>query len=753
METWTGYVERIVFRSEESGYSVIEIDVDGDERTLTGRLPDVDAGEYIEATGQVIVHKVYGEQMNVSSYTHRIPDDPILVAKYLGSGLIKGIGEALALRIVKRFGDDTIRVIEQEPERLAEVKGISMRTALIIGSQVAEKKDQRDAMMFLQQYGTSPKLAKKIYDAYGDGIYTTIRENPYRMADDIFGVGFKTADEIAEKVGIRADSEFRIRSGIVYTLTIAEGNGHTCLPMEALIEEAAEMLAVTPEMVEEQVEDLVYDRRIVVRVKEEEETAEVRRFVYRAEIHRHETAAARKLLELDQVCGIDEEAYAARIAGFERARGVELDAAQREAVLAAVKHGVSILTGGPGTGKTTTIMIMLDLFEAEGLDILLAAPTGRAAKRMSEATGRDASTVHRMLELSGVPGDENRERMFFARNEDRPLEADVIIIDETSMVDIFLLSALMKAVPYGARLVFVGDVDQLPSVGPGNVLRDMIEADVFHVSRLSRIFRQSEGSDIVVNAHEINRGRHVDLRAKSRDFLFVERGEADRIISACITLVKEKLPGYVNADPYEIQVMTPMRAGNLGVERLNKIFQQYLNPPSGDKAEAVFGGRTLRVGDKIMQIKNDYQAEWEVRNRYGIAVDVGTGVFNGDMGIIRDINHFSEEIEVEFDEGRIVVYPFKNADQLEHAFAITIHKSQGSEYPAVVLPLLSGPAMLMTRNLLYTAVTRAKSCVCVVGSERMFMNMIDNVSEIRRFTGLREFLRLYSEPEEDPQEL
>ena len=745
METWSGYVERIVFRSEESGFSVIEISTDGEERMLTGRLSDVEAGEFIEAEGQVVVHRVYGEQMNVSSYTHRIPDDPLLVAKYLGSGMIKGIGEALAMRIVKRFGEDTIRVIEEEPEKLAEVKGISMRSALMIGSQVAEKKDQRDAMMFLQQYGISPKLATKIYNTYGDSIYTTIKENPYRLADDITGVGFKTADEIAGKVGIRADSEFRIRSGIIYTLTVAEGNGHTCLPMEALVEETARMLQVLPDMVEEQLEDLVYDRRVVVRVKDTEETAEVQRYVYRVELHRHETETARKLLELDRHYEVDEDAYAAKIAASERARGVQLDDQQREAVLSVVKNGVSILTGGPGTGKTTTIMILLDLFEAQGLEILLAAPTGRAAKRMAEATGRDASTVHRMLELSGVPGEENRERMYFARNEERPLEADVIIVDEASMIDIFLIYALMKAVPYGARLVFVGDVDQLPSVGPGNVLRDLIDSGCFAVSRLSRIFRQSEGSDIVVNAHRINRGEPVDLHAQSRDFLFIGRAEADRIISACITLVKEKLPRYVNADPYDIQVMTPMRGGNLGVERLNKIFQQYLNPPAEGKAEAAFGARTLRVGDKVMQIKNDYQAEWEVRNRYGIAVDCGTGVFNGDMGIVRDINHFTEELEVEFDEGRVVVYPFKNVENLEHAFAITIHKSQGSEYPAVVLPLLSGPAMLMTRNLLYTAVTRAKSCVCIVGSERMFASMIENVSEIRRFTGLKDFLRLYAE--------
>ena len=733
--------------TQESGYSVIEISEDGEERMLTGRLSDVEAGEFIEATGNVIVHRVYGEQMNVASYTHRIPDDPLLVAKYLGSGMIKGIGEALAMRIVKRFGEDTIRVIEEEPERLAEVKGISLRSALMIGSQVAEKKDQRDAMMFLQQYGISPKLATKIYQTYGDGIYTTIRENPYRLADDITGVGFRTADEIAEKVGIRADSEFRIRSGIIYALTVAEGNGHTCLPMEALVEDTARMLAVLPEMVEDQLEDMVYDRRIVVRMKEDDGSAEVRRFVYRPEIHRHEAETARRLLELGGRYRIDEADYTAKIAAIERARGVELDEMQRAAVLSVVENGVSILTGGPGTGKTTTIMILLDLFEAEGLEILLAAPTGRAAKRMSEATGRDASTVHRMLELSGVPGDENREKMYFARNEERPLEVDVVIVDEASMIDVFLIFALMRAMPHGARLVFVGDVDQLPSVGPGNVLRDMIDSGCFAVSRLSRIFRQSEGSDIVVNAHRINHGEQIDLHAPSNDFLFIGRAEADRVISACITLVKEKLPRYVNADTYDIQVMTPMRGGSLGVERLNRIFQQYLNPPAAGKAEAVFGNRTLRVGDKVMQIKNDYQAEWEVRNRYGIAVDCGTGVFNGDMGILRDINHFTEELEVEFDEGRTVVYPFKNVDQLEHAFAITIHKSQGSEYPAVVIPLLSGPRMLMTRNLLYTAVTRAKSCVCLVGSERMFSGMIGNVSEIRRFTGLKDFLQRYAEEE------
>ena len=738
METWSGYVERIVYRAPDTGYTVLEVTVGGDSRHVTGQLADVEAGEFIDVTGKVVVHPLYGEQMAASGYAHRIPQDPQLIARYLGSGMIKGVGEVMASRIVKRFGEDTMRIIEEEPERLAEIKGISLKSALLIGSQAARKKDQRDALMFLQQYGISPKLALKIYTTYGEGTYRIMRENPYRLTEDVYGIGFRTADEIASRVGFSADSEYRIRSGLEYVLQEAEGNGHTCLPVTDLIAEAADILNVTPEMTEEQIEELIFERRLYMR-QENGVT-----FAARSDIYEHESVSARMLCELNVTIPVDHDALEAKIAGFGRARRVVPEEAQYAAVTAAVKHGVSVITGGPGTGKTTTIMILLDYFESEGLDVLLAAPTGRAAKRMSEATGREASTVHRMLELSGIP-DDDRDRMYFARNEDHPLEADAVIIDESSMIDIFLLRALLRAVSPGTRLVFVGDVDQLPSVGPGNVLKDIIDSGAFTVTKLTRIFRQSEDSDIVVNAHMINEGRQIDLAAKSRDFLYIDRPDPDRIISACITLLKEKLPAYVEAAPYDIQVLTPMRQGALGAVRLNRILQQFLNPAEPGKDEYRTGDRIFRVGDKVMQTKNDYQAEWVVRTRLGAPVDMGTGIFNGDMGTVTMINTFSEEMEVVFDEGRAVTFTFKQCEDLEHAFAVTVHKSQGSEYPAVILPLYSGPKMLMTRNLLYTAVTRAKSCVCIVGSKEMFASMIANVSEQKRYSGLKACIRRMNE--------
>lgn len=732
MATVCGFVERIKYRNEENGYTVLSLTDEGEEYTLVGNFHYISEGEMVEATGPMTEHPVYGEQMTVETYEIKAPEDTAAMERYLGSGAVKGIGAALAARIVRRFKADTFRIMEEEPERLSEVKGISEKMAMAISEQVEEKKEMRQAMMFLQEYGISMSLAVKIYQEYGPRLYTVIKENPYQLADDIAGVGFKMADEIAKRVGIFTDSDFRIKSGVLYTLLQATGNGHTYLPETDLLSQASELLRVEPESIEKHLMDMQIDKRLVIR------ESEGVRVVYASQYYYMEMGVARMLHDLNIRGREPEEKIRKKLLQIQKEESIELDGKQVQAVVEAVNSGLLIITGGPGTGKTTTINTIIRYFESEEMEILLAAPTGRAAKRMTEATGYEARTIHRLLEISGMPGDERSIGMHFERNEENPLDADAVIIDETSMVDIHLMQSLLKAVNPGTRLILVGDVNQLPSVGPGNVLKDVIEAGCFNVVMLTRIFRQASQSDIVVNAHKINAGETVPLGKKSNDFLFIKRDDPNMIINAMITLVQKKLPGYVGADPYDIQIMTPMRKGALGVERLNTILQEYLNPPDKSKLEKESGGVTFRVGDKVMQIKNNYNIEWEVRNKYGIPVDKGTGIYNGDIGIIREINLFAELVTVEFDEGRTVEYSFKQMEELELAYAITIHKSQGSEYPAVVIPIFSGPKMLMTRNLIYTAVTRARACVCLVGVPEVFQAMVDNEMEQRRYSGLRE---------------
>ena len=732
MATVCGFVERIKYRNEENGYTVLSLTDEGEEYTLVGNFHYISEGEMVEATGPMTEHPVYGEQMTVETYEIKAPEDTAGMERYLGSGAVKGIGAALAARIVRRFKADTFRIMEEEPERLSEVKGISEKMAMAISEQVEEKKEMRQAMMFLQEYGISMSLAVKIYQEYGPRLYTVIKENPYQLADDIAGVGFKMADEIAKRVGIFTDSDFRIKSGVLYTLLQATGNGHTYLPETELLSQASELLRVEPESIEKHLMDMQIDKRLVIR------ESEGVRVVYASQYYYMEMGVARMLHDLNIRGREPEEKIRKKLLQIQKEESIELDEKQVQAVVEAVNSGLLIITGGPGTGKTTTINTIIRYFESEEMEILLAAPTGRAAKRMTEATGYEARTIHRLLEISGMPGDERSIGMHFERNEENPLDADAVIIDETSMVDIHLMQSLLKAVNPGTRLILVGDVNQLPSVGPGNVLKDVIEAGCFNVVMLTRIFRQASQSDIVVNAHKINAGETVPLGKKSNDFLFIKRDDPNMIINAMITLVQKKLPGYVGADPYDIQIMTPMRKGALGVERLNTILQEYLNPPDKSKLEKESGGVTFRVGDKVMQIKNNYNIEWEVRNKYGIPVDKGTGIYNGDIGIIREINLFAELVTVEFDEGRMVEYSFKQMEELELAYAITIHKSQGSEYPAVVIPIFSGPKMLMTRNLIYTAVTRARACVCLVGVPEVFQAMVDNEMEQRRYSGLRE---------------
>lgn len=728
----TGYIDHVIFRNEENGYTVLVLKSGGEEElTCVGTFPAVPLGATIEASGSYTRHPVYGDQFQIQSFMEIMPEDSLAMERYLGSGAIKGVGAALAARIVRRFGRDTLRIVEEEPERLAEVKGISRKKAREIADQVAEKADMRKAMMFLQKYGISLNLGAKIYQKYRDSVYTVLQENPYRLAEDITGVGFKIADEIAARIGIHPDSDYRIRSGMLYALMLACGEGHICLPKEKLFERASLLLGVDPSYMDKHLMDMAIERKIVMKSIGDE------MMVYPARYYYLELNTARMLRELNVRYPEDPRLVEQRILLMEKETGIVLDEMQKKAVVEAADHGLFVLTGGPGTGKTTTINAIIRFFEGEKAELRLAAPTGRAAKRMTEATGYEAQTIHRLLELTGMPEDDREtQAAHFDRNAQNPLEADVIIIDEMSMVDIHLMHSLLQAVAPGTRLILVGDENQLPSVGPGNVLRDIIRSGQFPVVELKKIFRQASESDIVVNAHKINRGEPVIPNNQSRDFFFLKRYDADVIIRVIITLIRQKLPGYVEARPSEIQVLTPMRKGLLGVERLNRILQRYLNPPDQSKKERESGETLFREGDKIMQIKNNYQMEWEIRGKYGVPVEKGVGVFNGDTGILRSLNEFAELAEVEFEDGRFAQYSFKQLEELELAYAITIHKSQGSEYPAVILPILSGPKLLLNRNLLYTAVTRAKRCVTIVGSMETFQEMIRNEKQQNRYSSL-----------------
>ncbi len=741
MEKVKGYIEHFLYRNSENGYGVLNLVTADAEVICTGSFRDVDVGDTIEIEGEYVNHPVYGSQFKAASYEISIPDDAVSMQRYLGSGAIRGVGEALAARIVKMFGDDTFRIIEDEPERLAEVKGISLKKAQDIGTQMASKREMRDAMIFLQQYGIGNALSVKIFNTYGNRIYSVIKENPYQLSEDISGVGFKTADEIAEKAGILVDSDYRIRSGILYALSQAAMDGNTYLPMEDLVARTIQVLQTRPgyeicrENMETHISNLVMDRKLVCKNEDQ---------VYSANYYYEEQGCAAMLEGLnlsEKITPAQEEEYRKLILKLEQAKGIELDDLQRNAVLKSITNGVVIITGGPGTGKTTTINTIISYYADMGLDIMLAAPTGRAAKRMTEATGYEAKTIHRLLEVSGQVSDDPSMKssgVHFEKNRETPLEADAIIIDEMSMVDIHLFYALLKALVPGVHLILVGDSSQLPSVGPGQVLRDLIDSGKFPTTYLKKIFRQAEERDIVMNAHRIHDGERPVLDNKSKDFFFLERSEAAVIYKHMVQLIRDKLPSYVDAGPYDIQVLTPMKKGPLGAVQLNLILQEHLNPPDPSKKEHAVGDCIFREGDKVMQIRNNYQAAWEVIGRYNIPIDSGTGVFNGDMGVIKSINDYSQDVVVEFDEGRQVRYPYAELDEIELAYAITIHKSQGSEYPAVVLPILGGPRVLLNRNLLYTAVTRARSTVCILGSSQTLMSMVENEEQLKRYTGLKD---------------
>ena len=731
-----GYVTHIVFRNDENGYTVFELEIpDGDTITCVGNFPFINEGEFVRVNGELGVHGVYGEQLQVNSFEVTDPDNEVAMLRYLSSGAVKGIRGGLAKRIVDRFGERTFEVMEKRPEELALVKGISEKKAREIAESFSEMRGMRNAVIFLQKYGISNALAVKIYRYYSDEVFEVVEKNPYRLAEDIAGVGFKKADEIARKAGFQADSPGRVRAGLLYLLSMAGGEGHVYLPEQELLSRAIETLEVTEEIILDVLAVMVMDRVVILEGKGSE------RRVFLPMLYYAELNCARMLLDLNINFPGSPETHANKIRKMEKKSGIELEENQRTAVSEALMHGVTVITGGPGTGKTTTINTLMRVLQSDGYHILLAAPTGRAAKRMSEATGYQAQTIHRLLEFSGTPGEnENFEHAGqFARNDENPLETDVVIVDEMSMVDVFLFHNLLKAIPVRTRLVLVGDVDQLPSVGPGNVLKDIIASHCFPVVKLTRIFRQAQESDIVMNAHRILTGEQIDLKKNKSDFFFVACETPQKVIETMLySLIKSQMATYFDCKPYDIQVLAPMKKGELGVIRCNEVLQKYLNPPAPGKSEITAHDFTFREGDKVMQVKNNYKMKYRIYGYGGVVIEEGEGVFNGDIGVIETIDTQEKEVRVCFDDERHVVYSMGDLADLEPAYAVTVHKSQGSEYPAVILPLLGGPSQLMTRNILYTAVTRGERCVMIIGREEAVRRMIDNEQERKRYSSLAE---------------
>lgn len=740
--TKEGYIEKVIYSNETNGYAVFTVEGEDGEDVFVGTLFGVNEGMYIEAEGEYIEHPQYDIQFKFNSYKLKMPDECISIEKYLGSGMIRGIGEALSKRIVKKFKTDTFRIIEEEPERLAEIRGISERMARDIAVSYNEKKEMRDSLIFLTGYGISVSLSVKIYNEYGNKLYDVLRTNPYRVAEDISGIGFRTADDIAGKMGIDKDSEYRIRAALIYTLSEAGRLGHMYLPKEKLIYRTQTILddgeaSAETDMVLEQLMQLTLEGKLIIRQTDSCVA------VYSPDSFYNEMNTARKLLDLNITFPADFSDLSKKIEEIELTEEIKLEDTQRDAVINAVKNGVAVITGGPGTGKTTIINTLIRIFSEQRMKIMLAAPTGRAAKRMTETTGRQAQTIHRLLELSGAPSDdEERDTYRFIRNASNPLDTDVIIVDEVSMADSIIFENLLAAIVPGTHLILVGDANQLPSVGPGNVLRDIIASGEFSVSVLTHIFRQEEGSDIITNAHMINQGERLSINNKSKDFFYIPRRTPQDIINELNLLITRKLPTYFGERSSDIQVLTPMRKYELGVENLNMKLQEIQNPSGRGLPEKSRGDIIFRQSDKVMQIKNNYKQSWKiVDEKNGYVIEEGVGIFNGDMGFIREIDDYNQVIKVEFDDGRISDYAYTQLDELEHAYAITIHKAQGSEYPVVIIPLYNVPPKLLNRNLLYTAVTRARKGVVMVGNIGLVDRMIENHDEQKRYTSLAERLK------------
>ncbi len=708
-----------------------------DEKTLTctGYFSEPKVGETLRLTGTVFMHPTYGRQLNVSFYERVEPSSVASIERYLASGVIKGIGERLASRIVQYFGEDTLRVMEFEPEKLSNVKGITFEKAMTIGTLYNEQREIRQAMMFLQGYGISTNMAVRIYNKYKENTVSIVKTNPYRLAEDISGVGFKTADEIAFSLGIKKSSPIRLKAGFVYAMNHALSSGHVYLPISELTALTAQLLDT--EENQEVFEDILMNLRLEKTFTQDDVNG--CKCLYLAQYYYAETYIARKLYELsvnslDKSKNIDSE-----LKEVESQTGITLADNQADAVRKALHSGVMVITGGPGTGKTTIINAIIMILMKHGNSIELAAPTGRAAKRMSEATGMNAKTIHRLLETSFI--EDSSHRQHFERDQDNPIEADTIIIDEVSMVDTMLMHSLLKAIAPGTRLILVGDVDQLPSIGAGNVLKDIISSGCITVVRLTEIFRQAQESAIVMNAHRINRGEYPVINDKHSDFFFVIRPGLEQVIQTISQLVQTRLPEYKSCDSIrDIQVLTPMRKSSVGASNINTILQSKLNPPHKSKREKEFRSVIFREGDKVMQIKNNYNMPWQIIAN-GKRIDEGLGIFNGDEGIITRIDEVAETIRVQFVDDKVVDYDYSQLEELELSYAITIHKSQGSEYKVVVIPIHSGPPMLLTRNLLYTAVTRARELAVIVGVPETMNRMVDNDREVNRYSALAERLR------------
>ena len=737
MERIAGFVNECIFENEDTGYKVLEVESDDGLQLMTvvGIMPDLQVGEHIEARGRWKEHNTYGEQFEVSTFSRSLPQDKDAMERYLGSGAIKGIGAALAHRIVEKFGDNTFHIIETEPERLAEVKGISSAKACEIGEQFAAQSATREAMVFLQSFGLTPNMSMRIYKEFGLKTVSVLSQNPYILAERVQGIGFRRADEIARQMGIPEESPGRIRGAIRFALQNAAGEGHTYLPLDKLEDEVYRLIGLSGLMVENALTESVMEGQLIQKRELEEER------VYLKSFYAAEAGVARRLMELiEQPQEISEDVYKLRMQKIEKEQKIELSEEQREAVLAALKEGVLIITGGPGTGKTTIINVLLELLEQDDKKYMLAAPTGRAAKRMTEATGRDAKTIHRLLEIQFGIADSGKQ--IFQRDEEHPLETDVVILDEVSMIDVTLMNHLLKAIVPGTRLILAGDKDQLPSVGAGNVLKDMIQSEAIVVKKLTKIYRQAAMSDIVVGAHLINQGQYPVFNQKDTDLFFMKRKVKEDVIRTMVEVILKRMPKFAGCSPVDdIQVLTPMKRGLLGVENLNPRLQEALNPKSSKKAELEYRDMVFREGDKVMQIKNNYSMAWKVLNRYGYPLEEGEGVFNGDVGRVKQINTKNRTVTVLFDEKRQVEYDYVDLEELELAYAITIHKSQGTESPIIVLPLHSGPEILFSRNLLYTAVTRAKRYVVVIGDEAMVHKMVDNDRQAVRYSSLEARLR------------